>query len=84
MKYSRANFKSWLETLPDRPFCETGKCPISQFLGLPLSAGGAEDEDLANRIDALCHDELKMPWEQMLPSQVILIIDSAVSAGQQK
>ena len=52
MKYTREAFKSWLESLPDGPFCPARICPIGYFMGIEESMQAAElDEDLAYLID---------------------------------
>ena len=76
MKYTREAFKSWLESLPDEPFCCAHMCPIGQFVRLgEASEAILIDESLAYAIDevSVCLPGI-MDWCALLPSDVLGII----------
>lgn len=85
MRYTRAKFREWLESLPpNEPFCKLGKCPISQFLGLDGADGLRADETLAWAIDDLAHGERGLPWETLSPSDVLDVLNTVDRARDQE
>ena len=81
MTYTRVAFREWLESLPDKPFCEDNVCPINQFTGSKLSAVEA-DSDLAEAIDVLCHQQMHEPWNVLTPSDVLGLINDMDSVNE--